>query len=91
MILFNAVPVIELDGCMQSQHWSTPRGAPIGLAGVYALLWIGFAPTLAAVLGWVRFVEGRSLAPKKMGGRELSALNSLRLLALWSRPFPRVQ
>lgn len=62
MILFNAVPVIALDGWMQSQHWSTPRGEPIGLAGLYALLWIGFAPTLAAVLAWVRFVEGRSLA-----------------------------
>jgi len=62
MILFNAVPVIALDGWMQSQHWSTPRGDPIGLAGVYALLCIGFAPTLAAVLVWVRFVEGRSLA-----------------------------
>lgn len=62
MILFNAVPAIALDGWMQSQHWSTPRGDPIGLAGLYALLWIGFAPTLAAVLAWVRFVEGRSLA-----------------------------
>lgn len=62
MILFNAVPVIALDGWMQSQHWSTPGGDPIGLAGLYALLWIGFAPTLAAVLAWVRFVEGRSLA-----------------------------
>ena len=62
MILFNAVPVIALDGWMQSQHWSTPRGDPIGLAGLHALLWIGFAPTLAAALAWVRFVEGRSLA-----------------------------
>ena len=50
MILFNAVPVIALDGWMQSQHWSTPGGDPIGLAGLHALLWIGFAPTLAAVL-----------------------------------------
>lgn len=62
MILFNAVPVIALDGWMQSQHWSTPSGDPIGLAGLYALLWIGFAPTLVAVLAWERFVEGRSLA-----------------------------
>jgi membrane protease YdiL (CAAX protease family) len=62
MILFNAVPVVALDGWMQSQHWSTPRGDPIGLAGVYALLWISFAPTLLAVLAWVRFVERRSLA-----------------------------
>jgi len=62
MILFNAVPVIALDGWMQSQHWSTPSGDPIGLAGLHAMLWIGFAPTLAAVLVWVRFVEGRSLA-----------------------------
>jgi len=43
MILFNAVPVIALDGWMQSQQWSTPGGDPIGLAGLYALLWIGFA------------------------------------------------
>ena len=47
MILFNAVPVIALDGWMQSQHWSTPGGDPIGLAGLHAMLWIGFAPTLA--------------------------------------------
>ncbi|MBK0010792.1 CPBP family intramembrane metalloprotease [Stenotrophomonas sp. S41] len=47
---------------MQSQHWSTPRGDPIGLAGLHALLWIGLAPTLAAVLAWVRLVGGRSLA-----------------------------
>jgi len=33
MILFNAVPVIALDGWMQSQQWSTPRGDPIGRAG----------------------------------------------------------
>jgi membrane protease YdiL (CAAX protease family) len=62
MILFNAVPVIALDGWMQSQHWSTSRGDPIGLPGLYALLWICFAPTLALVLVWVRLVEGRSLA-----------------------------
>ena len=62
MILFNAVPVIALDGWMQSQQWSTPRGDPIGLAGLHAMLWIGFAPTLAAVLAWVRFVERRPLA-----------------------------
>lgn len=47
---------------MQSQHWSTPRGDPTGLGGLLALLWIGFAPTLAAVLAWVRLAEGRSLA-----------------------------
>ena len=29
---------------------------------MHALLWIGLAPTLAAVLAWVRLVEGRSLA-----------------------------
>jgi membrane protease YdiL (CAAX protease family) len=69
MILFNAVPVIALHGWMQSQHWSTPRGEPIGLAGLHALLWIGFAPTLAAVLAWVRFVEGRSLASIGLTGQ----------------------
>jgi membrane protease YdiL (CAAX protease family) len=69
MILFNAVPVIALDPWMQSQQWSTPRGAPIGLAGLHALLWIGFAPTLAAVLAWVRFVEGRSLASIGLTGQ----------------------
>lgn len=68
MILFNAVPVISLDGWMESQHWSTPRGDPIGLAGLHALLWIGFAPTLVAVLAWVRFVERRSLASIGLGG-----------------------
>lgn len=62
LILFNVVPVVATDGWMQSQHWSTPRGEPIGLAGLYALLWIGFAPTLLIVLGWVRFIERRSLA-----------------------------
>ena len=50
MILFNAVPVVALDGWMQARHWSTPTGDPIGLAGLHALLWIGFAPTLLAVL-----------------------------------------
>ena len=62
MILFNAVPVVAMDGWMQSRHWSTPSGDPIGLPGLYALLWIGFAPTLLAVLAWVRGVERRSLA-----------------------------
>ena len=62
MILFNAVPVVALDGWMQSQQWSTPSGDPIGLAGLYALLWIGFAPTLLAVIAWVLLVERRSLA-----------------------------
>ena len=62
MILFNAVPVIALDDWMESRQWSTPRGDPIGLAGLHALLWIGFVPTLLLVLGWVRFVERRSMA-----------------------------
>lgn len=62
LILFNVVPVVATDGWMQAQQWSTPRGEPIGLAGLYALLWIGFAPTLLIVLGWVRFIERRSLA-----------------------------
>lgn len=61
LILFVAAPVIGLDGWMQAQGWSTPKGDPIGLAGLYALLWIGFVPTLLAVFAWVRFVEGRSL------------------------------
>lgn len=61
MILFNAVPVVALDGWMQSMHWSTPKGDPIGLPGIYALLWIGFIPTLLAVLAWVRWVERRPL------------------------------
>lgn len=61
LILFVAAPVIALDGWMQAQGWSTPRGDPIGLAGLYALLWIGFVPTLLGVLIWVRFVEGRPL------------------------------
>jgi len=62
MILFNAVPVVALDGWMESRQWSTPRGEPIGLAGLHALLWIGFVPTLLLVLAWVRFVERRSMA-----------------------------
>lgn len=62
MVLFNALPVVALDGWMQSRHWSTPQGDPIGLAGLHALLWIGFVPTLLAVLAWVRFVERRSMA-----------------------------
>ena len=62
MILFNAVPVIALDDWMEARHWSTPRGDPIGLPGLHALLWIGFVPTLLLVLAWVRFVERRSLA-----------------------------
>lgn len=62
MILFNVVPVIALDEWMQSQQWSTPRGDPIGLAGLHALLWIGFVPTLLAVLAWVWCVERRSMA-----------------------------
>ncbi|WP_260678425.1 hypothetical protein [Stenotrophomonas maltophilia] len=40
MILFNAVPVMALDGWMQSQHWSTPRGDPIGLAGLQGAMHI---------------------------------------------------
>lgn len=62
MILFNAVPVIALDDWMESRQWSTPSGDPIGLAGLHALLWIGFVPTLLLVLAWVRFVERRSMA-----------------------------
>lgn len=62
MILFNAVPVIALDDWMEARQWSTPRGDPIGLPGLHALLWIGFVPTLLLVLGWVRFVERRSMA-----------------------------
>ena len=62
LILFNLVPAVAMDGWMESQQWATPRGEPIGLAGLYALLWIGFAPTLLIVLGWVRFIERRSLA-----------------------------
>jgi len=62
MILFNAVPVIALDDWMEARQWSTPRGDPIGLPGLHALLWIGFVPTLLLVLAWVRFVERRSLA-----------------------------
>ena len=62
MVLFNAVPVVVLDGWMQAQGWSTPGGEPVGLAGLHALLWLGFAPTLLIVLGWARCVERRSLA-----------------------------
>jgi uncharacterized protein len=62
LVLFNAVPVIAMDGWMQERGWSTPSGDPVGLAGLHALLWIGFAPTLLAVLAWVRWVERRSLA-----------------------------
>lgn len=62
MVLFNAVPVVALDGWMEAQQWSTPRGDPIGLAGLHALLWIGFVPTLLMVLAWVRLVERRSMA-----------------------------
>jgi membrane protease YdiL (CAAX protease family) len=68
MILFNAVPVIALDGWMQARQWSTPRGDPIGLAGLHALLWIGFAPTLLAVIAWTRLVERRSLASIGLAG-----------------------
>ncbi|QIL20845.1 CPBP family intramembrane glutamic endopeptidase [Thermomonas sp. HDW16] len=62
LVLFNAVPVVAMDGWMQARGWSTPGGDPVGLAGLHALLWIGFAPTLLAVLAWVRWVERRSLA-----------------------------
>lgn len=68
LILFVAAPVIAMDGWMQAQQWSTPRGDPIGIAGLHALLWLGFAPTLLAVLAWVRVVEGRSLASIGLGG-----------------------
>lgn len=68
LIFFVAAPVIGMDGWMESQNWSTPRGDPIGLAGLYALLWIGFAPTLLAVLAWVRFVERRPLASIGLAG-----------------------
>lgn len=62
LVLFNAVPVIAMDGWMQARGWSTPGGDPVGLAGLQALLWIGFAPTLLLVLAWARWVERRSLA-----------------------------
>ena len=62
MILFNAVPVIALDGWMVKQQWSTPDGDPVGLVGLHALLWIGFVPTFLLVLAWVRLVERRSMA-----------------------------
>ena len=62
LVLFNAVPVVAMDDWMQARGWSTPGGDPVGLAGLHALLWIGFAPTLLLVLAWVRGVERRSLA-----------------------------
>ncbi len=62
LVLFNAVPVVAMDGWMQARGWSTPGGDPVGLAGLHALLWIGFAPTLLLVLAWVCGVERRSLA-----------------------------
>lgn len=62
LVLFNAVPVVAMDGWMQARGWSTPGGDPVGLAGLQALLWLGFAPTLLLVLGWVRGIERRSLA-----------------------------
>ena len=68
LIFFVAAPVIAMDGWMQAQQWSTPRGDPIGIAGLHALLWLGFAPTLLAVLAWVRLVEGRSLASIGLNG-----------------------
>jgi membrane protease YdiL (CAAX protease family) len=68
LIFFIAAPVIAMDGWMEAQQWSTPRGDPIGMAGLHALLWVGFAPTLLAVLAWVRFVEGRSLASIGLSG-----------------------
>lgn len=61
LILFVAAPVIGTDEWMQAQHWSTPRGDPVGFAGLYALLWITFVPTLLAVFAWVRFVERRPI------------------------------
>ena len=95
MILFNAVPVVAMDGWMQSRHWSTPSGDPIGLVGLHALLWIGFAPTLLAVLAWVRYVERRPFtsigltgtAPLKTFLRGLSigiGTISLVVLAIWA-------
>ena len=68
MILFNAVPVVAMDGWMQARQWSTPSGDPIGLAGIYALLWLGFAPTLLLALAWVLAVERRSLASIGLAG-----------------------
>lgn len=62
LVLFNAVPVVAMDGWMQARGWSTANGEPVGLAGLHALLWLGFAPPLLAVLAWVRFIERRSLA-----------------------------
>ena len=95
MILFNAIPAIAMDGWMQSRHWSTPSGDPIGLVGLHALLWIGFAPTLLAVLAWVRYVERRPFtsigltgtAPLKTFLRGLSigiGTISLVVLAIWA-------
>jgi uncharacterized protein len=68
LVVFNAAPVVAMDGWMQSRQWATPRGDPIGLPGLYALLWLGFAPTLLLVFGWVRWVERRSLASIGLGG-----------------------
>ena len=62
LVLFNAVPVVAMDGWMQARGWSTPGGDPVGLAGLHSLLWIGFAPTLLLVQAWVGWVERRSLA-----------------------------
>lgn len=95
LILFNAVPVVALDGWMQSMHWSTPKGDPIGLPGIYALLWIGFIPTLLAVLAWVRLVERRPITtiglvgPKPLktfvGGVAIGmATIALVVLAIWA-------
>ena len=70
LIFFVAAPVIAMDGWMQSQQWSTPRGDPIGRSGLYALLWVGFAPTLLAVFGWVLWIERRSLASIGLCGPE---------------------
>ncbi|MFT3806344.1 lysostaphin resistance A-like protein [Arenimonas sp.] len=61
LIVFVAAPVIALDGWMQAQHWSDARGYPIGLAGLYALLWFTFAPTLLLVLAWTRWIERRPI------------------------------
>lgn len=70
LILMVAAPVLSLDGWMQTQGWSTPRGNPIGLPGLYALLWLTFAPTLLAVLVWVRFVERRPLVTIGLVGQQ---------------------
>lgn len=56
MVLFNAGPMVALDGWRQLRLWSTPRGDPIGLAGLHALLWIGFVlPPLAVPMRSVSF------------------------------------